>query len=110
MAVNFSYIEDACGCLIGYSLPLMTEDNKLIVNYPVKIYNVNDVYIDDATTPSEVVSTWNSDSDNNPFGTLSLGNSAYSFTLSYVSGVLPPSKVIGSIISSFDDSFDESFI
>jgi hypothetical protein len=93
MACSFGYIENACGCLIGYTLPLKAEDNTDISGYPVNVLNVNGDDLGEAASPSALVALWNSDNANKAVGTLSLGAGTYCFTLSYVKNVTPPSKI-----------------
>jgi hypothetical protein len=94
MACSFSNLENSCGCLIGYSLPLLAADNTDIT-YPLHVLNVLGADLGEATTPSQAVSLWNSDTANQAVGILSLGTAAYCFTLSRIAGVIPPSKIVG---------------
>lgn len=94
MGCSFAYLENSCGCLTGYNLPLKQADNTDITSYPAHVLNVNNVDLGQATTPSEVVSLWNSDADDQAVGTLSLGPGSFCFTLSRVDGVVPPSSIL----------------
>lgn len=95
MACSFSYIENSCGCLIGYNVPLKQADNTDITAYPVHVLNVNGDDLGEAANPSAYVALWNGDEDNQAFGTLSVGTGSFCFVLSKVNGVTPPSKVLG---------------
>lgn len=95
MACVFAYLEDACGCLTGYQLPLKEADNSDITAYPVHVLNVNSVDLGEAATPSAYISLWNGDAANQAVGILSLGGSNFCFHLSRIAGVTPPSKVLG---------------
>jgi len=95
MACSFANIENACGCLVGYSMPLKQADDTDISAYPVHVLNVDEVDLGEAASPSAYVALWNSDADNQAVGTLSVGSGSFCFSLSYKSGVTPPSKVLG---------------
>ena len=94
MACSFSYIENACGCLIGYNIPLLEVDNTPITAYPVHVIAFGGADLGEATTPSAVVALWNADSGSVAKGILSVGTGAFCFALSYISGVTPPSKIV----------------
>jgi hypothetical protein len=95
MPCPFANVENSCGCLIGYNEPLQTADAADITSYPVHVLNVNSVDLGIANTPSEYVALWNSNVDNQAFGTLSVGGGAFCFFLSRIIGVTPPSNVLG---------------
>ena len=98
MACSFSYIENSCGCLIGYNLPLKAADDSDITAYPIHALNINSVDLGEAASPSDYVTLWNGDTANQAVGTLSVGTGAYCFVLSKKTGVTtPPSKVLGSV-------------
>ena len=96
MACVFSNVENSCGCLIGYNLPLLTVEETDITNYPVTVINVNGVELAEANSPSEYAAIWNTDADNQAVGVLSAGTGAFCFFLSRKSGVTPPANVLGS--------------
>lgn len=96
MACSFSYIENGCGCLIGYNVPLKASDNTDITAYPVHVINVKGDDLGEASNPSAYVALWNGDTDNQAVGTLSVGAGSFCFVLSRKNGVTPPSKVVGS--------------
>jgi hypothetical protein len=99
MGCSFAYVENSCGCLTGYTLPLKQADNTDITAYPVDVLNVNGVDLGEANTPSEYVILWNSDAANKAVGVLSVGTGAFCFALSRIDNVVPPSKVLGSVVA-----------
>ena len=70
MGCSFAYVENSCGCLTGYTLPLKQADNTDITAYPVDVLNVNGIDLGEANTPSEYVILWNSDAANKAVGVL----------------------------------------
>ena len=95
MACSFAYLEDSCGCLIGYQLPLKTVDNIDINSYPVDVLNVDEVNLGEAASPSAYVALWNSNVANQAVGILTVGTGAYCFNLSYIKDAAYPSRLLG---------------
>lgn len=98
MACLFENVYNSCGCLIGYYLPLKTPAGADITAYPVTALNINEQILGQVGSPSEYAGIWNTDPDNNTKGTLFPGPSAYCFFLTMISGVTPPSVVLGNPI------------
>jgi SPX domain protein involved in polyphosphate accumulation len=101
MACVFSIIQNSCGCIIGYNLPLQTVDNVDITDFPVTVLNVNEVDLGNADTPDEYAALWNSDLDNQAFGQLYVGPGAFCFYLKTTS-LLPPSNVLAIEADGFE--------
>lgn len=93
---SFSAITNACGCLTGYNVPLLADDNSPI-DYPVHVIGVGGADLGIANSPSEYIALWNADAPSHAKGNLSVGNSSVCFNLSYLVGVAPISKVVGSV-------------
>lgn len=96
MACPFANVYNACGCLIGYNLPLKTVEGIDITSYPVNVLNINDVLIAAANSPTEYVALWNSDPADQAKGVLRVGSGSFCFFLGFIIGVTPPSFVLGS--------------
>jgi len=94
MGCSFANVENACGCIIGYNLPLQTVEGADITGYPVHVLNVNGDDLGEVNSPSEYAAIWNLDEDNKAVGTLYVMMS-YCFFLSFKSGITPPSNVLG---------------
>lgn len=91
---GFAQIVDRCGCLTGYRIPLLAQDNTP-VGFPLNVLNVGAVDLGAAANPSEYVALWNANPANVAVGTLSVGGALNCFVLSHKIGVNPPAKVLG---------------
>lgn len=96
MPCAFEAIENSCGCVIGYNVPLKTVDHVDITAFPVVVLNIAASEIRIANTPTEYAALWNSDTTDRAKGKLKPGQSAFCFFLPKVSGITPPSEVLGS--------------
>lgn len=107
MACIFAEVLNGCGCVIGYQEPLQTPDGDDITNYPVHVLNIDEEDLGIANSPSEYVILWNSDVANQAKGILSVGGGAFCFFLSKITGVTPPSSVLGTFTPVVEpDTFD----
>lgn len=92
----YDYMRDICVCQPARCILGMRDLNgDETTSYPVNVYNVNEQFIDLATTKSRFRQIWNSDPANQLIGTLDNGSGPFSFTLDLNSGQSCPDFVIG---------------
>lgn len=95
MPCEFAEVENSCGCIIGYNVPLKTVEQADITQYPVTVLNVDGIQIRIANSPTEYAALWNSNITDRSKGKLIRGNSAFCFFIPKVNGVTPPPFVLG---------------
>lgn len=95
MPCDFAEVENSCGCVIGYKVPLKTIEGADINQYPVTALNVDGIQIRLAKSPTEYAALWNSNVTDRSKGKLMMGDSSFCFFLPKVRGVTPPSFVLG---------------
>lgn len=114
----YDYYKDICNCNAGSSsagdgslyqfysgycvcvcekvyLGIRDADGNEAINYPVAVYNVNEVLIGNANTKNQVIALWNSDPDNQLVGVLKSGIGPFGFFLIPVECNVAPPWVIG---------------
>lgn len=92
----YDYMDDICVCgpgTVGVCMRDLEGDET--TSYPVNVYNVNEEFIDLATTKSQYRKIWNSDPVNQAVGTLDNGSGPFCFSLLLNAGQTNPGFVIG---------------
>lgn len=95
MACSFANVENGCGCIVGYYLPLQTTQGADITGFPVHVLNVNEENLGEVNSPLEYADRWNSDEANQAVGRLYVGTKSFCFFLSFKHGITPPPHVLG---------------
>lgn len=97
-----------CNCgVIKKKLPMLTTVLDEPSNYPVRVFDVNEIFIGIATTKAEYLTIWNSSSDNQNVGTLFGGFFPFSFILIRNNGPLPDNVFGNPILSNSIITEDE---
>lgn len=92
----YDYMRDICVCDPGTcTVSIRDLLGEETTSFPVNVYNVNEEFIDLATTKSRFRDIWNSDAANQAVGILGNGEGPFSFSLALNKGQVCPGYVIG---------------
>ena len=103
---NFQYnYANSCGpnCSV---LPMQTFNGTATISYPVGVFNINGKLLGNATTQSQYISVWTTDTADSHTGSLAVGTDSMHFNFTVNSGRVVPSAMTGCRYYQFDLSYN----